>query len=116
MYSIYRILSFHSCLSTDAAAMKEEQREKAMSEDTGASGSGGSSKDMTNEKPELLKTLGFTDNNKCTMRRATKINMKLAKFFHCNALPFNLVESEKLADFVRELCPAYYQQGIPGRF
>ena len=42
--------------------------------------------------------------------------MKLARFFHYNALPFNLVESEEFKDFVRELCPAYYQQGIPGRF
>jgi hypothetical protein len=42
--------------------------------------------------------------------------MKLAKIFHCNALPVNFVESEEFADFVRELCPAYYQQGIPGRF
>ena len=26
------------------------------------------------------------------------------------------MESEEFADFVKELCPAYYQQGIPGRF
>jgi hypothetical protein len=68
------------------------------------------------ERPQLLKTLGFVDNNKCTKQRDTLINMKLAKLFHCNALPFNLVESEEFADFVRELCPAYYQQGMPGRF
>ncbi len=43
-------------------------------------------------------------------------NLKLAKFFHHNTLPFNLVESEEFADFVKELCPAYRQQGILGRF
>jgi len=26
------------------------------------------------------------------------------------------VESDELADLVKALCPAYYQQGIPGRF
>jgi hypothetical protein len=79
---------------------------------------GGSSKDITSacERLELLKTLGFADNNKCTRQRATQINMKLAKFFHYNAFPFNLMESEDFADFVRDFCPAYYQQGILGRF
>ncbi len=60
--------------------------------------------------------MGFADNNKCTKQRVVDINPKLAKFFHHNALPFNLVESEEFADFVKELCPAYYQQGIHGRF
>jgi hypothetical protein len=98
--------------------MKEEQASNGLSEDTRASGSGEFSKDVASvrEPPELLKTLGFTDNNKCTRQRATQINMKLATFFHYNALPFNLVESEEFADFVRELCPACYQQRIPGRF
>jgi hypothetical protein len=98
--------------------MKEEQASNGMSEDTRASGSGGFSKDVTSvhDPPELLTSLGFTENNKCTRQRATQINMKLANFFHYNALPFNLVESEEFGDFVRELCPAYYQKGIPGRF
>ncbi len=98
--------------------MNEEQASNGLSEDTRASGRGGFSKDVTSmrEPPELLKSMGFTDNNKCTRQRATQINMKLAKSFHYNALPFNLMVSEEFADFVRELCPAYYQQGIHGRF
>jgi len=44
------------------------------------------------------------------------LNKKLAKSFHNNALPFNLVESDEFVDFVKALCPAYYQQGLPCRF
>jgi hypothetical protein len=31
-------------------------------------------------------------------------------------LTFNLVESDELKELIKALCPAYYQQGIPGRF
>ncbi len=89
-----------------------------VSKETRGSGSDGSSRDNshTPEQPKLLKTLGFADNNKCTKERAVQINLKLAKFFHHTALPFNLVESKEFTDFVKELSPAYYQQGIPRRF
>ena len=98
--------------------MKKEQLLNGVSEETRGSGTGGSTNDIAYvpEVPRLFKSLGFADNNKCTKQRAVEINLKLAKFFHNNALPFNLVESEEFADFVKELCPAYYQQGIPGRF
>jgi uncharacterized protein (DUF2164 family) len=68
------------------------------------------------QPPGLLKTLGAIDYNKCFRHRAAKINKKIAKFFYHNALPFNLVESDEFADFVKKLSPAYYQQGIPRRF
>ncbi len=107
------------CLSSDAAALKvERSSSNGLSNDTRGSGTGGSSRDVTgsHDQPELLKTLGVSDNNKCTRQRAAEINKKLAKFFHHNALPFHLVESDELADLVKALCPAYYQQGLPGRF
>jgi len=68
------------------------------------------------DKPELIKTLGIQDYNKCSKSRANQINKILAKFFHPNALPFDLVESDELADFIRALSSAYYKQGVPGRF
>ncbi len=94
--------------------MKGEQRAQGVSEDTRGSRSGGSSHYVTSahEQIELLRTLGVSDNNKCTKAHALEIQKKLAKFFHHNRLPFNLVESDELADLVKALCPAYYQQGI----
>ena len=103
-------------MSLDAAAIKQERSSNGLSEDTLGSGSGSSGIPSTREQPELLKTLGVSDNNKCNRHRASEINKKLAKFFHHNAIPFILVESDELADLVKELCPAYYQQGMPGRF
>ena len=47
---------------------------------------------------------------------ADVINIKLAKFFHYNAIPFNLVESDELANLVQALCPSYFNHGLPGRF
>jgi len=92
--------------------MKKEQFLNGESEETRGSGTGGSTNDIASapEVPRLLKTLGFADNNKCTKQRVVEINLKLAKFFHHNALPFNVVKSEEFADFVKELCSAYYQQ------
>jgi len=77
-----------------------------------------SSRDTLNmEQPELIKTLGIQDYNKCCSKsRANQINKLLAKFFHHNALPFDLVESDELADFIKALSLAYYQQRVPGRF
>ncbi len=86
--------------------------------DTG-SGSGGSTGANCSgvvEQPSLLKTLLVTDTNKCSKARAQDINAKLAKFFHFNAIPFNLVESDELADLVKALCPSYFSHGLPGRF
>ncbi len=99
-------------MSLDADAMKKEQLLNGVSEETRGSGSGGSTKDIASahEQPRLLKSLSCAESNKCTKQRAMEINLKLARFFHHNALPFNLVESEEFADFVKELCPAYYQQ------
>ena len=68
------------------------------------------------KQADLLTSLGVSDYNKCSKARALELNKKLAKFFHCNAIPFNLVESDELADFVNALCPAYYKRGLPGRF
>ncbi len=64
----------------------------------------------------MLKSLGVSDNNKCTKTRDIEINKLMAKLFHHNALHLNLVESDELKDFIKALCSAYYQQGIPGRF
>ena len=85
--------------------------------DTG-SGSGGSTGGNCSavEQPSLLKTLLVSDSNICSKARARDINSKLAKFFHFNAIPFNLVESDELADLVKALCPSYYSHGLPGRF
>ena len=41
------------------------------------------------------------------------MNTQFARLFHFNAIPFHLVESDKLADFIKALCPTYYQHGIP---
>ena len=41
--------------------------------------------------------------------------MKLAKFFLHNAIPFNLIDSRELADFVKAANPTYYQHGLPSR-
>ncbi len=65
---------------------------------------------------DLLKTLGVCDNNTCSKARALELNTKLAKFFHCNAIPFNLVESDELAYFVNALCLAYDKHSLPCRF
>jgi hypothetical protein len=51
-------------------------------------------------QPDLLKILGVSDNNKCTKARAIELNHKLARFFHCNVIPFNVVESDELANVV----------------
>jgi hypothetical protein len=106
------------CFSSDTFAMKEEQRAQGVSEDTRGSRSGKSSNYIPSalEQPDILNTLDVSDNNKCTKARALEIKKKLAKFFHHNALPFNLMESDKLADLVKALCSAYYQQGRPRRF
>jgi len=64
----------------------------------------------------LLKNLGVTDPNKCSKARALELEKKLARLFHFNAILFNLVESDELADFIKALCPTYYQHGIPRRF
>ena len=48
--------------------------------------------------------------------RTSEIGKKLAKFFHHNAISFYRVELDELVDLVKELCLAYYQQGMPGRF
>jgi len=84
--------------------MKKEQILNGVSEETRGSRSSGSSMDITKtpEHPGLLKTLGFAGNNKCTKQRVVEINLKLAKFFYHNALPFNLVESEEFAASVKE--------------
>jgi hypothetical protein len=101
----------------DAAAIKAEQDSIARSSDTRASTTAGSSREIGSlHQPELLKSLGVSDYNKCSRSRAIEINKLLAKLFHHNALPFNLVESEELKDFIKALSPAYYQFGIPGRF
>ena len=65
---------------------------------------------------DLLKTLGVCDNNKWSKARALELNTKLAKFFHCNTIPFNLVESDELADFANASCPPCYKHGLPGCF
>ncbi len=44
-------------------------------------------------------TFGILDYNKCAKPRATEINKLLEKLFHHIALPFDLVESDELADF-----------------
>jgi hypothetical protein len=101
----------------DADAIKAEQHSKGLSNETNVSATDGSTREMCSmSQPELLKNLGVADNNKCSRLRANDINKLLAKFFHNNALPFNLVESDDLKELIKALCPAYYQQGIPGRF
>jgi len=97
--------------------MKVEHEKNGMSQATLGSVIG-SSKDTDDIHPqrELLKNLGVQDSNKCTKQRAAEINKLLAKFFHYNALPFKLVESDELADLVKALCPAYYKHGMPGFF
>ena len=67
------------------------------------SGSGGSTGANCHgiEQPALLQHLRVPDSNKCSKARAIDINTKLAKFFHFNAIPFNLVESDELADLVQ---------------
>jgi hypothetical protein len=97
---------------------EERASNNGVSVDTRGSGSGVSSREFTSTpgQPGILKILGVHDNNKCDNIRAGEINMKLAKFFHHNALPFSLVESDELAELVKALCPAYYRKGMPGRF
>ncbi len=76
-------------LLPDAAAMKVELTSRDCGFGSGGStgGSGG-----VFGQPDLLKNLNVSDNNKCSKARATEINYKLAKFFHNNAIPFNIVE------------------------
>ena len=64
----------------------------------------------------ILKSLGVKNNNICSKSRAMELNTKLAKFFLYNAIPFNLIDSEELADFVKAVNLAYYQHGLPSRF
>jgi hypothetical protein len=78
-------------------------------------GSTGGSDGVTGQ-PDMLKNLNVSDNNKCNKARAIEINYKLAKFFHNNAIPFNIVESDELSDLMLVLCPAYHQHGLQGRF
>jgi hypothetical protein len=101
----------------DVAAMKAEHTTNGTSQITRGSAMD-STKDTEDIHPqhELLKNLGVQDSNKCTKQRAMEINKLLAKFFHYNALPFKLVESDELADLIKALCPAYYKIGIPGFF
>jgi len=88
-----------------------------MSSDTRASTIVGSSREIGSlHQPELLKSLGVSDYNKCTRGRPIAINKLMAKLFHHNALPFNLVKSDELKDFIKAPCPANYQLGIPGCF
>jgi len=46
-----------------------------------------------------------SDSKKCTKQRDADVNKKLAKFFHHNALPFNLVKSDELANLVKVFAP-----------
>ena len=66
-----------------------------------------------NKYNKYIKYIKYDKYNKA---RAIEINYKLAKFFHNNAIPFNIVESDELSDLVLALCPAYHQHGLPGRF
>ena len=52
-------------------------------------------------QPGMLKTLGIQLSNKFSKSRATEITKLLAKIFHHNALPFDLVESDELSDFIK---------------
>ena len=96
----------------DTAAITNELNCK----DTG-SGSGGSTSANCSgiEHPALLEALRVLDNNKCSKARANEINTKLTKFFHFNAISFNLAESDELADLVQALCSSYYNHGLPER-
>jgi hypothetical protein len=103
-------------LFSDAAAMKAQgNAHESGSRVSGSAGSTGVDWNIS-KQADLLKRLGVSDYNKCSKARALELNKKLAKFFHCNALPFNLVESEELADIVNALCPTYYKHGLPCRF
>jgi len=114
---IFRKLNAYILCFADANAIKSEHHSKGLSTGTNVSATDGSSKEMCSlSQPELLKNLGVTYNNKCSRFRANDINKLLAKFFHNNSLPFNLIESDVLKELIKALCPAYYHQGIPGRF
>ncbi len=116
--STYCKLSVILLSFADAAAIKRENDNKGLSDSTRASSNanGTSTDSGQHNQPELLKNLGVFDNNRCNKARANEMNKLLAKLFHHNALPFNLVESDELKEFIKALNPAYYQQGIPGRF
>ncbi len=94
----------------DADAIKAKQNSKGLSSDTRVSTTDGSSGEIGNMcPPELMKSFGVSDNNKCTKTRATEINKIPAKLFHHTALPFNVVESDELKDFIKaSLCLAYH--------
>jgi len=81
------------------------------------SGSGGSTSGSGGVtcQPDMLKNLHVSDYNNGNKARAIEINYKLVKFFHNNAIPFNLIESDELSGLVLALCPTYHKHGLPGR-
>ena len=105
------------CLFSDVDAFKVEHNSKGVSSDTRVLTTDGSSREIgSQDQPKMLKSLGVSDNKKSTKAQAIEINKLLAKLFHHNALPFNVVESDEFKDCIKALCLAYYQQGIPGLF